>query len=115
MKLTHTILALLAAVTLGHSALGDNGPTGNLGLAVTQDGHGGSHFLYYVNYQPDQAMNSTSVALSTSSGGVGTTISGRNGVQNDNGQTRFVIGTNGHGTASAAYIPVNSHFAPAGQ
>jgi len=33
----------------------------------------------------------------------------------DNGDLRLVEGTNQHGQATAAYIPVSSHFSQAGQ
>lgn len=110
MKLTYSILALAVAGFLGQSAFADS-PV-QAGLAVTSDGHGGSHFMYYQAFTVDN----TSVALYTDQGGVGvTTYLGRNGIQPDNGDTRFVIGTNQHGQSNAAYIPVSSHFAQANQ
>ena len=112
MKITHTILAVLAAGFLGQSAFGDN--TNNpLGFAVTQDGHGGSHFMYY---QTNPTQDMTTVALSTSSGGVaGGQIQGREGNLPNSGAVRFVTGTNQHGQANSAYIPLDSHFGQAGQ
>jgi len=112
MKITHTILTLLAAGFLGHNAFGDNG-TNPLSLAVTQDGHGGSHFAYY---QTNPARDMTTVALYTSSGGlVVTPLPARDRPLTDDGQTRFVIGTNQHGQANCAYIPLDSHFGQANQ
>ena len=124
MKMTQTILALLAAGFLGQSAFaGSDMNTANLqqasapapqqNLAVIPDGHGNSHFLYY---QVTQDPNAGSVALSTASGGVVTTpMTVQNGPLADDGMTKFVVGTNQHGTASTANIPVTSHFAQAGQ
>jgi len=116
MKITHIILALSAAGFLGHSAFGsDSNSCGcQLNLAVTQDGHGGSHFQYYQTAQPADA---TSVALSTGSGGVAgpMVLADRVGPLPDNGQVKFVIGTNQHGQPSSANIPMTSHFSQAGQ
>ena len=111
MKITCTILTLLAAGLLGRTALGSdtNGP---LAFAVIQDGHGGSHMMYYQTY--DQ-QGTTTVALSTNSGGVMNTAPVQGPPLADNGQTRFVIGTNQHAQANSAYIPVSSHFGPASQ
>ena len=112
MKIIRTILALAAAGLLGHSAFGDDN-TGPLGFAITQNGHGSYHFLFYQN----GAQNDTSVALMTGAGGVATVLplQAQEGVQADQGQTRFVVGTNQHGQASAAYIPLSSSFGPARQ
>jgi hypothetical protein len=114
MKLT--ILAVLAAGTLGPFAFGnDNNNTGPMALAVTQDGHGGSHFLYYQT-NPSQTQDTMTVALYTNSGGVvSTNLVGRDRPLTDNGATRFVIGTNQHGVANAAYVPQSSQFAQATQ
>jgi hypothetical protein len=60
MKMTRTILALAAAGLLGQSAMGDNN-SGPLGFAITQNGHGSYHFMFYQN----GAQNDTSVALET--------------------------------------------------
>ena len=111
MKTTHTILALLAAGFLGHSAFGSdtNGPWG---FAFSQDPHGGYHAMYYqTTGQPD----TTSVALYTSSGGVISPMAVQDRTQADKGDVKLVIGTNQHGQANVAYIPVTSHFAPSGQ
>jgi len=109
MKITHTILALLAAGFLGHSAFGSD-TTGPLWLAIMQDGHGGSHIIYYQTYgQP----GATSVALFSSSGSVMDASLVQGPPQADNGQVRFTTGTNQHGQASSAYIPLTSHFAQA--
>jgi hypothetical protein len=58
------------------------------------------------------------VALSTGAGGVGAAM-GPLQTQDrplpDQGNVRYVVGTNQHGTPNAAYIPVSSHFQPAGQ
>ncbi|HEX4085201.1 MAG TPA: hypothetical protein VHY22_09835 [Chthoniobacteraceae bacterium] len=127
MKITHTILALLAAGFLGQTAFAgsdmnttmtqqQNGctcPQPQQNLAVVQDGHGYYHFLFY---QVTNTPAAGSVALSTASGGVITSpMTVQNGPLPDNGQTKYVIGTNQHGNAHAAYIPVTSHFAQAGQ
>ena len=114
MKITHTILALLAAGFLGHSAFGaDTSNTyGPLGLAIMQDGHGGTHIVYYQTFGQ---QGTTSVALSTSSGGVMDPSLIQGPPQADNGQTRFVSGTNQHGQPTSAYIPLTSHFAQASQ
>jgi len=111
MKISYSILALSVAGFLGSTALGDNGP---FNLAVIQDGHGGSHFLYY----QAGADPTTSVALSTDSGGVGAggPLSAMTGTPPPNSDTmRFVIGTNQHGNANAAYITPSSNFGPARQ
>jgi hypothetical protein len=112
MKITSTILALAAAGLLGQSAFGDDN-TGPLGFAITQNGHGSYHLQYYQTW----AQNDTSVALVTNSGGVdpGAPLQAQVGPQADQGQTRFVVGTNQHGQAAAAYIPVSSNFGPARQ
>lgn len=116
MKISYSVLALLAAGFLGHGAFGspmdDNVAPPR--LAVTQDGHGYYHFLYF---QTNVAMDAaTSIALSTTSGGVvSSPMPLREGTLPDDGQTRFVIGTNQHGQSEAAYIPVTSHFAQANQ
>ncbi len=115
MKIIEISLALLAASLLGSSsAIADNnGSCQPLGYAVLQDGHGGSHFLYYQG----SADAATSVALNTSSGGV----SGPGPIREqdrplpDNGNTRFAAGTNQHGQFNAAYIPLSSHYSQAGQ
>ena len=112
MKITNTLLALLAALFLGHSAFGSDTNT-PLALAIIQDGHGGSHFVYVQTY--GQPWTTMTVALSTNSGGVADTTLVQGPPQADNGQVRFVIGTNQHGQANAAYIPLSSHFAQASQ
>ena len=114
MKITHTILALLAAGFVGQSAFGSDNNAPQLNLAITPDGHGGSHFQYY---QSAPQGDATSVALATSSGGVADPVSyqQRNGPQPDQGQVKFVTGTNQHGQANSAYIPMTSHFSPGGQ
>jgi hypothetical protein len=105
MKITYTILTLLTLGFLNLGAYADNGP---YALAVVQDGHGGSHFMYY----QAPADSTVTVALETDSGGVsGPVYMTNTGVLADNGQVRYVIGTNQHGNANAAYIPVSSHFA----
>ena len=110
MKITHTILALLAAGFFGHSAIADtNSP---LCLTFMQDGHGWYHIVYIQTYAQ---QGSTSVALSTNTGGVMDTATQQGPPQADNGQVRFVIGTNQHGQAGSAYIPLSSHFAQASQ
>lgn len=88
----------------------DSGRT--FALAVTFDGHGGQHFQYYdtTNNAPD-----ITVAIETSSGGGVNAPQGLQRPLTDNGNTRYVIGTNQHGQANAAYIPVSSNFSPAGQ
>jgi hypothetical protein len=77
-----------------------------------QDGHGGCHVVYNQTYGQ---QGTTSVALSTSSGGVMDTTLVQGPPQADNGQIRFVTGTNEHGQPNSAYIPLTSHFAPASQ
>jgi len=111
MKILKPILALLAAVCLGHSALGSDNNNGSLALAVTQDGHGGSHIMYYQTY----SQETTSVALSTASGGLMNSTAMQGPPQADNGQVRFVTGTNQHGQANSAFIPLSSHFAQSNQ
>jgi hypothetical protein len=110
MKIALSILALTATAFLGQRAFGDdyNPP---LALAITQDGHGHQHFLYY---QTLGDPSDTSVALVTSSGGGVNAPEGTQRTQADNGDVRFVEGTNQHGQATAAYIPVTSHFSQAG-
>lgn len=116
MKIPHIIIALLAVGFLGQSAFGsdNNSP---LCLALTQDGHGGTHFMYHQTY--DQGFSTASVALLTSSGGMGNgnqlAVGAQEGPLPDNGDVKFVIGTNQHGQANSADIPMTSHFAPAGQ
>jgi hypothetical protein len=115
MKITRTILALLAAGFLGQFAFADNS---NQNLAVIPDGHGGSHFLYYqTNNLQGGGGGDSSVAISTASGGAGASgpLVQQPGVLPDDGMTRFVMGTNQHGQAAGANIPVTSHYAPAGQ
>jgi hypothetical protein len=119
MKIIHISLALLAAGFLGSSAFADNNNNNScscqtpLSLAVTQNGHGQLHFMYF-QVSPDNA----SVALSTSSGGV-TGFAGTMQEQDrplpDGGNVRYVIGTNQHGQPMASNILISSHFAPAGQ
>jgi hypothetical protein len=110
MKITYSILALAVAACLGQSARADNyDNSGPLNFAVVQDPHGGSHFLYY---QSNPVGDSTSVALNTSGGGVeNIAFMSREGVLPDNGEVKFVTGTNQHGEAASAYIPVSSNFA----
>ncbi len=112
MKITHSILALAAAGLLGHSAFGDDN-SGPLGFAITQNGHGSYHFMFYQN----AAQTDMSVALETNAGGVTTTLpfAQQEGPLADQGQTRFVTGTNEHGQPTQAYIPVSSSFGPARQ
>jgi hypothetical protein len=112
MKITTTILALAAAGLLGQSAFGDDN-TSPLGFAITQNGHGSYHYMYY----QQTGQSDTSVALVTNSGGVttGLTLDAQTGPLADQGQTRFVVGTNQHGQAVAAYIPVSSNFGQARQ
>jgi hypothetical protein len=103
MKIVPTILALAAAGFLGQSAFGDDN-TGPLGFAITQNGHGSSHFQYYQNgVQPD-----LSVALETGAGGLAA-------IPPIHGQVRFVTGTNQHAQVNQAYIPLSSNFGPARQ
>ena len=117
MKITYTILALLTAGLLSHSAFGDNdSSSSSLGFAVTQDGHGQSHFLYYQSsgLAYPNIVAPASIALTTSSGGVDNStvvLQPSDAV----GGVKYVIGTNQHGESMAAFVPVNSHFAPAGQ
>ena len=111
MKITHTVLALIATGFLGATAFADNN-WAPLALAVTQNGHGQQHFQYY---QTLPQQGDTSVALYTNSGGGVMAPLGMYRPISDNGNTRFVIGTNQHGVANAAYIPVSSNFAPASQ
>ncbi len=112
MTIVPTILALAVAGFLGQSAFGDDN-TGPLGFAITQNGHGSSHFQYYQNgVQPDM-----SVALETGAGGLAAIppIQSQEGPMPDNGQVRFVTGTNQHAQANQAYIPLSSNFGPARQ
>jgi hypothetical protein len=112
MKITRSILALAAAGLLAHSAFGDDN-TGTLGFAITQNGHGSYHFQFYQN----GAQYDTSVALVTNAGGVAVPLplQAQEGVLPDEGQTRYVVGTNQHGEANAAYIPLTGNFGPARQ
>jgi len=117
MKITYTIAALLAGAFLSHGAFADNAcQCPSLGLAVSQDGHGGSHFLYYQSAGPayPNIVAPASIALTTSSGGVdwSTVVSTP---ANTPGGVKYVIGTNQHGEANAAFVPVDSHFGPASQ
>lgn len=110
MKIALTIVALTAAAFLGQRAFGDDNYQ-PLALAITQDGHGHQHFQYYQTL----GDTDTSVALLTNSGGGVNTPEGMQRTQADLGEIRLVEGTNQHGQATAAYIPVTSHFAQAGQ
>jgi len=114
MKITYAILALVAAVSLGHSARADQCNCNPLSFAVVQDPHGGSHMIYYqTNPAGESTTDSTSVALSTSGGGVveNDAFMTRTGPLPDNGEVRFVTGTNQHGDTMSAYIPTSSNFA----
>ena len=111
MKIIRATLALVVAGFLGQSAFGSDSNCA-LGLAIMQDGHGGNHIVYYQTYSQ---QSTTSVALWTNSGGVTDPALQQGPPQADNGQTRFVIGTNQHGQANSAYIPLTSHFAQSGQ
>jgi hypothetical protein len=110
MKITHTLLALAALGFLGQSALADT--AGPFGFTISQNGHGGYHFLYY---QTTGLPDSMTVALETPSGGISAPLNVLQRAQSDNGNVRFVIGTNQHAQATAAYIPVSSNFGPARQ
>jgi len=114
MKITTTILALVAAASLGQSAFADDNGTMPLALAVVGNGHGSYHTMYY---QTAPGGADTTVAMYTDSGGVttNTTLYSRERPLNDDGQIRFVVGNNQHAQARPTYIPVSSNFAPAGQ
>jgi hypothetical protein len=117
MKITYTILALLAAGFLGQSAFADNNCScSSLGLAVSQDGHGGSHFLYYqsTGVAYPNIVAPASIAVTTPSGGIdGSTVVET--PANATGGIKFVIGTNQHGQTMAAFVPAASNFGPARQ
>jgi hypothetical protein len=109
MKTIPTIIALAAVGFLGQSAFADYQP---LGLAVIQNGHGQQRFEYF----PLNAQQAdTSVALYTATGGGVSAPLGVDRPLTDNGDVKLVQGTNQHGQATAAYIPVSSHYSPAGQ
>ncbi len=105
-------MALAAAGILSHGAFADDNTT-PLGFAITQNGHGYYHFQFYRN----GAQFDTSVALMTGAGGVAAPLplQAQEGPLADNGQTRFVAGTNQHAEPNAAYIPVSSNFGQARQ
>lgn len=113
MKISLITLALTAALCIGQSARA-GGCGCALGFVVVPDSHGSSHAMYY---QTNPTGDMMTVALETNSGsGIATgPLQTRDGVLPDNGDLRFVIGTNQHGEAGAAYIPVSSHFAQAQQ
>lgn len=108
MKIATPLLAMLAAGFLGHSAFGS---CPSLALCVAQDGHG----FYHITYYQTAPMPDTSVALFTGAGGVSTSGPGWQRPLPDNGDVKLVVGNDQHGQARMAYIPVTSHFAPAGQ
>jgi len=110
MKITYTILALAAVGFLGQSALADC--AGPFGFTILPNAHGGYHCVYY---QSTGMPVDTTVALETPSGGVSAPMAPQPRPQADNGDVRFVIGTNQHGQANAAYIPVSSNFGPGRQ
>jgi hypothetical protein len=111
MKKTLTIIALAALGFLGQSAFADCN-CAPLGLAVVQNGHGQQRFEYF----PQSVQTAdTSVALYTNSGEGPFAPLGIQRPLTDNGETKLVEGTNQHGQATAAYIPVSSHYSPAGQ
>ena len=110
MKITHTILALLAAGFLGHAAFASD-TYGPLGLMIAQDGHGGQHIMFFQT----GLLPATSLALYTDGGGVATPVAALQRIQPDNGDVKLVIGNDQHGQAHVAYIPQTSHFGPAGQ
>jgi hypothetical protein len=112
MKTIPTIIALAAAGFLGHSAFANGNCQPPQGLAVIQNGHGQQRFEYF----PQNARHAdTSVALYTNSGEGAFAPLGIYRPLPDNGEVKLVEGTNQHGQATTAYIPVSSHYSPAGQ
>ena len=112
MKITKMLLSAGLSAFLGHSAFADC-TCNPLAFAVTQNGHGSYHWMFY---QTNPGQTDTSVALDTANGGpVNSDIYARTGILPDEGQTKFVIGTNQHANATAAYVPVSSNFGQARQ
>jgi len=118
MKITYSILALLATGFLGQSAFAEDNNCQNTGLnlAVTQTGHGQSHFMYFqtAGLAYPNIVAPASIAITTDSGGVDYSTAAVS-PSNAPGGVKFVIGTNQHGQTMAAFVPVASNFGPARQ
>jgi len=117
MKIKYSILALMAAGFLGQSAFADNTcPCTGLNLAVTQNGHGASHFMYFqtAGLAYPNIVAPASIALTTDSGGVDYSTVAVSPADAPGG-VKYIIGTNQHGQSMAAFVPAASNFGPARQ